>query len=102
MLQQPRELAVLIQTRLPLVVAVASGHNPLKACGLLFAYLAAICNRTAPGKPQVWRLDAAERAGLDPWNDLKRVAEHQNRDANDLWAEFQLDSATFARSPLEA
>ncbi|MBA3809184.1 MAG: hypothetical protein H0X28_12465 [Solirubrobacterales bacterium] len=37
MLAQGRELAALIQTRLTLVVAVASGHNPVKASGLLFA-----------------------------------------------------------------
>jgi len=45
-LRQPRELAVLIQTRLTLVVALASGHDPVKASGLLFAYLAGICKRT--------------------------------------------------------
>ncbi len=100
MLQQPRELAVLIQTRLTLVVAIASGHDPLKASGLLFAYLAGICNRTEPDKPQVWKLNAAERAGDDPWKDLKRVAEHQNRTAHDLWSEFQLDDAALSRNPL--
>jgi hypothetical protein len=46
MLAQGSELATLIQTRLTLVVAVASGHNPVKASGLLFAYLAGICRRT--------------------------------------------------------
>lgn len=35
MLAQGPELAALIQTRLTLVVAVASGHNPVKASGLL-------------------------------------------------------------------
>ena len=34
MLQQPRELAVRLQTRLTLVVAMGSGHDPLKATGL--------------------------------------------------------------------
>lgn len=100
MLQQPRELAALIQTRLTLVVAMASGHDPLKATGLLFAYLAGICNRTRPDRPQVWKLRAAERRAEDPWDDLKRVADHQNRDAQALWSECQLDEATLARDPL--
>jgi hypothetical protein len=56
MLAQGRELATLVQTKLTLVVAVASGHNPVKASGLLFAYLAGICQRTTPERAQLWRL----------------------------------------------
>src|SRR4051812_36910333 len=37
MLNQGRELAALIQTKLTLVVALEAGHNPVKASGLLFA-----------------------------------------------------------------
>jgi hypothetical protein len=47
-LNQPLELSTLIQTRLTLVVAMAAGHNPVKATGLLFAYLGGICRRTDP------------------------------------------------------
>jgi hypothetical protein len=61
MLAQGPELATLIQTKLTLVVAVAAGHNPVKASGLLFAYLTGICQRTTPDKAQVWRLNAANR-----------------------------------------
>jgi hypothetical protein len=43
MLARGPELATLIQTKLTLVVAVAAGHNPVKASGLLFAYLVGIC-----------------------------------------------------------
>lgn len=50
MLAQGPELAALIQTKLTLVVAVAAGHNPVKASGLLFAYLAGICQRTTPDR----------------------------------------------------
>jgi hypothetical protein len=39
MLNQGPERATLIQTKLTLAVAVESGHNPVKASGLLFAYL---------------------------------------------------------------
>ena len=59
MLNQGPELAALIQTKLTLVVAVESGHNPVKASGLLFAYLGGICKRTRPDAPQVWTLNAA-------------------------------------------
>src|SRR5438270_13287405 len=35
MLRLPRELTVLCQTKLTLVVAVAAGHDPIKATGLV-------------------------------------------------------------------
>jgi hypothetical protein len=74
MLAQGPELAALIQTKLTLVVAVASGHNPVKASGLLFAYLAGICQRTTPDRAQVWRLNAANRPPEEPWDFIKRFA----------------------------
>lgn len=49
MLSQARELAALLQTKLTLVVAAESGHNPVRASGLLFAHLELICQRTTPG-----------------------------------------------------
>lgn len=58
MLNQGPELAALIQTKLTLVAAVESGHNPVKASGLLFAYLGGICKRTRTDTPQVWTLNA--------------------------------------------
>jgi hypothetical protein len=68
MLRQAREISVLIQTQLTLVVALASGHDPVKASGLLFAYLGGICKRTEPDKAQVWQLNAAERSADDAWH----------------------------------
>lgn len=100
MLAQGPELAALIQTRLTLVVAVASGHNPVKASGLLFAYLAGICQRTTPGRAQVWRLNAANRPPEEPWAFLKRFADHNGRDVDDVWAEFRLSATELKRDPL--
>jgi hypothetical protein len=100
MLAQGRELATLIQTKLTLVVAVASGHNPVKASGLLFAYLAGICQRTTPERAQVWRLNAANRAHEEPWELLKRFADHNGRSAEEVWAELKLSAAEMARNPL--
>lgn len=100
MLAQGRELATLIQTKLTLVVAVASGHNPVKASGLLFAYLAGICQRTTPEQAQVWRLNAANRPHEDPWAFLKRFAEHNGRLAEDAWAELKLSAVAMAQDPL--
>jgi hypothetical protein len=99
-LNQGPELAALIQTKLTLVVAMASGHNPVKASGLLFAYLGGFCDRTRPDKPQVWTLSAASNPHREPWNFLERFAEHNNRATDDVWAEFKLTPEQLARDPL--
>jgi hypothetical protein len=100
MLSQGPELAALIQTKLTLVVAMESGHNPVKASGLLFAYLAGISQRTTPERPQVWRLSAANRAHDEPWDFLTRFAQHNGRETREVWDEFRLSAAQLARDPL--
>jgi hypothetical protein len=100
MLAQGMELAALIQTKLTLIVAMESGHNPVKASGLLFAHLGGICRQTTPETPQVWRLRAAERRHDEPWEHLKRFAEHSNRPTDEVWAEFKLSAEALARDPL--
>jgi hypothetical protein len=102
MLNQGPELAALIQTKLTLVVAVESGHNPVKASGLLFAYLGGICKRTRPDVPQVWTLNAASNPHREPWDFLKRFAAHNNRDVDDVWAEVRLTAEQLASNPLAA
>jgi hypothetical protein len=99
-LAQGPELAALLQTKLTLVVASEAGHNPVKASGLLFAYLAGVCQRTSPDVAQVWRLAAANRPHVHPWDFLKRFAEHNNRAVNDVWEEFKLAPDELARNPL--
>ena len=100
MLNQGPELAALIQTKLTLVVAMESGHNPVKASGLVFAYLAGICQRTRPDKPQVWTLNAANRPHREPWGFLERFADHNNRTTTDVWEEFRLSADSLAQDPL--
>jgi hypothetical protein len=66
MLSMPRELSVLMQTRLTLVVADAAGHDPLKATGLVLAYLPWVAAHTERDLAQVWVLRAANRPHGDP------------------------------------
>lgn len=100
MLAQGPELAALIQTKMTLVVAMEAGHNPVKASGLLFAYLGGICQRTRPDVPQVWRLNAANRPPEEAWEFVKRFADHNNRATDEVWAEFKLSAEVLARDPL--
>src|SRR3954449_6882433 len=100
MLNQPAELALLLQTNLTLIVAMGAGDDPIKATGLLFAYLGGICSRTDPSTPQVWKLSAADRPHVEPWNELQRVADHQHVSVQDLWSENRLNEAELANDPL--
>lgn len=100
MLNQGRELATLMQTKLTLIVAMESGHNPVKASGLLFAYLAGICKRSDRDRAQVWTLTAANKPHREPWDLLKSFAEHNNRSADDVWNEFRLSPEELSRDPL--
>lgn len=99
-LNQPPELAVLIQTKLTLIVAMAAGDNPIKATGLLFAYLGGICGRTDRDTPQVWKLSAASRPPQKPWDDLRRAADHQHRSVEDVWRENRLSKSELTVDPL--
>ena len=100
MLNQPRELAVVRQTNLTLVVAHDSGHDPIKATGLLLAHLDYICARPKRDEPQIWQLTANNRPGRDPWEWLEKAARHQHRDIELLWNEGQLSAAELRRDPL--
>ena len=64
MLSLPRELSVVRQTNFTLVVAQDSGHDPIKATGLLLTHLPWICRETSSAGGQVWRLVARNRPGM--------------------------------------
>ena len=100
MLRQARELATLVQTKLTLVVAAESGHNPVKASGLLFAHLGWICERTRPDTAQTWTLRASPRPHDDPWGLLGRHADHSNRPHQAVWEEHRLTVDELAHDPL--
>jgi hypothetical protein len=100
MLNLPREMAVLRQTNLTLVIAHDSGHDPIRATGLLFTHLGYICRHTAAAESQVWDLQARNRPAEDARYHLERIAKHQNRDAEALWRSARLTNAELAEDPL--
>ena len=100
MLKQPRELAVLRQTNLTLVVAAAAGHDPITATGLVLIHLDWICRATTLTEPQVWSLTAKNRPASDPWELIEKIAQHQHRTPDELWREARLTSDDLQRDPL--
>lgn len=100
MLNLPRELSVLIQTKLTLVAIRAAGDNPVKATGLLFAYLGGICMRTRPDRPQVWTPSAGERPPQKGREVFGRLAEKRNEDPEEMFEANALSDQEFAANPL--
>ncbi len=100
MLNLPKELAVLCQTKLTLVVAVSAGHDPIKATGLVLAHLAGICQRTRPGRGQVWKLATRQRGAEDVWDHVEATARRRGETAQEMYERERLPGAQLARSPL--
>lgn len=102
MLNQPRELATLVQTKLTLIACRAVGHDPVRATGLLLTNLSSICKQTTPLEPQVWRLGGgAARPADDPWEYFAHAAEKRNVSIGELRSEEWLSRAELARNPLK-
>jgi hypothetical protein len=100
MLSMPRELSVLMQTKLTLVVADAAGHDPLKATGLVLAYLPWVAAHTETGRAQVWVLRAANKPHTDPWDWMSKVAERRDTTTNALYADEKLSDEELQENPL--
>ena len=100
MLNQARELAAVRQTNLTLVVAHDSGHDPIKATGLLLAHIDYVARETRSDRPQIWRLTARNRPGSDPWEQLEKLAQKQHRTVDELWAEGRLTKTQLRVDPL--
>lgn len=100
MLSLPRELSVLMQTHMTLVVADAAGHDPLKATGLVLTYLPWIAHHTREDEAQVWVLRSRNRPHEDPWDWLSRIADRHDTTATALYEESKLTNAELGRNPL--
>jgi hypothetical protein len=99
-LNLPREMAVVRQTNLTLVVAQGTGHDPIQATGLLLTHLEYIARETTPDRPQVWRLAARRRPATDPMSILETIADHRNTDVEVLWREARLTQEELRQDPL--
>ena len=100
MLNQARELEVVRQTNLTLVVIRAAGHDPIKATGLLLARLDYVVSQTTPERPQVWAFRTSNRPANDPYELIERIAGHQNRGVEDVLSAARLTPAERGRDPL--
>jgi hypothetical protein len=74
MLSLPKELAVLRQTKLTLVITEGEGHNPVRATGVLLCHLGHVCKLTRRDRAQVWVLRVTRKDPEPPERFLERIA----------------------------
>jgi hypothetical protein len=86
MLKLPKELVVLSQTKLTLVVAKGEGHNPIRAVGALLCHLSHICHQTNPQAAQIWTLRVAQKPADAVDTYLETIAKTQGTTVQNLIA----------------
>jgi hypothetical protein len=101
MLSLPRELAVIHQTRLTVVVVEEAGHDPIRGAGLLLVHLPMICRKTVRSTGQIWRLSAKNKNHEDPWDELVALAKHRSISVQDLFRANRLSKAELQQNPLD-
>ena len=74
LLSLPKEMTVLSQTNLTLVVASGEGHNPIRAVGVLLCHLNHICHQSDPRRAQIWRLRVSQKDQEEPRGFLEKIA----------------------------
>jgi hypothetical protein len=101
MLNLPKELSVLKQINLVLVAVESAGHDPLKATGLLLAYLPSVIQKVDRARSQVFKLRTGPIHAEDPSGLLARVADHRNVGVDQLFLDNKLSPSELAKDPLE-
>jgi hypothetical protein len=90
MLSLPKEMTVLAQTHLTLVVAKGEGHNPIRAIGVLLCHLQHVCHHTRPDRAQIWNLRVSQKNYEEPSAYLDKIASKRGTTANALFTQNRL------------
>lgn len=92
LLSLPREMSVLSQTHLTLVVADGVGHDPIRAVGILLSHLKHVCHHSRPDRAQVWKLGARQKEPDDPFTYLETIGEKRGESAAPVFQQHKLSS----------
>jgi hypothetical protein len=98
MLSLAKEMTVLSQTGLSLVVAKGQGHNPIRAVGVLLCHLAHICHHTVPGTAQIWNLKVSQKNHDDVSDYLEKIAVKTKTSVARLLADNRLTAGELHRT----
>ncbi|TMQ11816.1 MAG: hypothetical protein E6J90_09730 [Deltaproteobacteria bacterium] len=97
MLSLPKEMTVLDQTGLTLVVAKGEGHNPVRAIGTLLCHLSHICHHTTRGTAQIWKLRVAQKNAEPARDYLETIAAKSRTTIQKLVTEHKLSASELRR-----
>ena len=97
MLSLSKEMTVLSQTGLTLVVAKGEGHNPIRAVGVLLCHLAHICHHTKPGTPQIWKLRVTQKNSEPVRDYLETIASKSKTTVERIIADHKLSANELRR-----
>ncbi len=98
MLNQPDEVAAMVDTEMTMVFTYKMGHNPLRASGALFLQLPTLHQRLRRGS-NVFLLRFEARDPKPAWAHLRVVADRQNVTVEELWASVRPTHAEAAADP---
>jgi hypothetical protein len=90
MLSLPREMSILMQTKLSLVIARRQGDNPIRATGIILAQLDNICHHSRRDVAQVWELGITQKPATEPWAYMEKIASRLNVATADLYNGYKL------------
>jgi hypothetical protein len=97
MLALPKEMTVLSQTGLTLVVVKGQGHNSIRATGLLLCHLEHICHQMIPGESNVWVLTTHQKKPETAVERLSMLAEKQSVPVAELMKGYWLSQDELRR-----
>ena len=101
MARQPKELAVLRQTRLTLVILESAGHDPILATGLLLIHLGHMANQTKPRVAQLWILRPPRLTShITPLQQLETITGKPGETGLVLYKRWKLSQAELTRPVL--
>jgi hypothetical protein len=93
MLDVPAELAAIMATKCVFIAMRDMGNNPLRATGALLLELPGLPRRLVSQKHHIFDISYAHRRGGDPWEYMKKIANHQGTTARELYATVKVSRA---------
>jgi hypothetical protein len=90
MLALPKEMTVLNDTGLTLVVVKGQGDSPVRATGLLLCHLQHICHQSNPGTAQIWTLSTQQKSPEPAEKYLSAIAAREGLTVAQLCARHRI------------
>jgi hypothetical protein len=93
MLQNPRELAAVLKTKITVFAIEGVGHDPIRATGALLLDLPAAITAVNSGATGVFWLRPRHPQPQAPWDLFKRAATKRHEEPADLYDRVQVSDA---------